>query len=186
MQMNKIPKNTDVDRRTILRSVGAAAVAGVLAGCSGGDGGDGSSGSESGSDGGSDGGDGSSGSGSGSDGGGVPSEVEEYLSDAMNYDGTVADETGSGNVEVAVGAGDSGLAFGPAAVRIDTGTDINWSWTGAGGAHNVVAQDGEFDSGGTVNQEGNNFQHTFEDAGVYLYYCTPHEASGMKGAVIVE
>jgi halocyanin-like protein len=169
MQMNKIPKNTDVDRRTILRSVGAAAVAGVLAGCSGGDGGDGSSGS-----------------GSGSDGGGVPSEVEEYLSDAMNYDGTVADETGSGNVEVAVGAGDSGLAFGPAAVRIDTGTDINWSWTGAGGAHNVVAQDGEFDSGGTVNQEGNNFQHTFEDAGVYLYYCTPHEASGMKGAVIVE
>jgi halocyanin-like protein len=118
-------------------------------------------------------------------GGDVPSEVSDYLSDANNFDGSVADETGSGNVEVEVGAA-GGLAFGPAAVRIDEGTDINWSWVGAGGSHNVVAEDGTFDSGSTVGGSGNNFQHTFEEAGTYLYFCTPHKASGMKGAVIVE
>lgn len=171
MQMSDILENTDVDRRTVIRSAGAVAVTGMLAGCGGG------------GDGGSDGGD------DGSDGGGsgdVPSEVEEYLSDAMNYDGSVADETGSGNVEVDVGAGDSGLAFGPAAVRIDTGTEVTWVWTGAGGAHNVVAEDETFNSGSTVAEEGTEFNYTFEESGVYLYYCNPHKASGMKGAVIVE
>ena len=164
--MKQTIEDVELDRRTVLRGAGAVAVSGVLAGCGGGsdDGGDGT-------------GDGN--------GGDVPSDVSDYLSDANNFDGSVADETGSGNVEVEVGAA-NGLAFGPAAVRIDAGTDINWSWVGAGGAHNVVAEEGAFDSGSTVGGSGNNFQHTFEDSGTYLYYCTPHKASGMKGAVIVE
>ena len=165
--MKQTIDDLEVDRRTVLRGAGAVAVSGVLAGCGGG--------SDDGGDGGGDGG----------GGGGVPSEVSDYLSGANNFDGSVADETGSGNVEVKVGAG-NGLAFGPAAVRIDVGTDINWSWTGQGGSHNVVAEDGEFDSGGLVGGSGNNYQHTFEEAGTYLYYCEPHKGSGMKAAVIVE
>jgi halocyanin-like protein len=162
--MKQMIDDGEIDRRTVLRGAGALAVTGMLAGCSGGDSDDGEDGS----------GDGD-----------VPSEVSDYLSDANNFDGSVADETGSGNVEVEVGAA-NGLAYGPAAVRIDVGTDINWSWTGSGGSHNVVAEDGAFDSGSTVGGSGNNFQHTFEEAGTYLYYCTPHKQSGMKGAVIVE
>jgi halocyanin-like protein len=159
--------DVELDRRTMIRGAGAVAVSGVLAGCGGG------------SD------DGGNNGANGDDGNGVPSDVSNYLSDANNFDGSVADEAGSGNVSVDVGAG-NGLAFGPAAVRIDAGTEINWGWTGNGGGHNVVAEDGAFDSGGIVNGSSNNFQHTFEDSGVYLYYCEPHKGSGMKGAVIVE
>jgi halocyanin-like protein len=117
---------------------------------------------------------------------GVPDEVSEYLSETGNFDGTVADETGSGNVEVQVGAegNDGNFAFAPPAVRIDAGTDINWTWTGEGGQHNVVHEDGAFESD-LIEEGGNDFQHTFEEPGVYLYFCNPHGSLGMKGAVIV-
>ena len=176
-------------RRRFLQATGAAATL-AIAGCSGGGGGDTTT---------EDGGDETTESGGGetteggsmtTTGGGsmeVPQEVSDYLSDTSNFDGTVEDMTGSGNVEVAVGAegNDGNYAYSPAAVRIDAGTDINWAWTGEGQAHNVVAESGAFDSGDPVDQSGNNFQHTFEETGVYRYYCTPHKALGMKGAVIV-
>lgn len=169
--MKQTIDDMDIDRRTVLRGAGAVAVSGVLAGCGGGGGGGGDD-DENGGD-------------ETTEGDSVPSEVSEFLSDANGFEGSVVDETGSGNVEVEVGAG-NGLAFAPAAVRIETGTDINWAWTGQGGAHNVVDQDGEFDSGEAVDQSGNNFQHTFEEAGNYLYFCEPHRGAGMKGAIIVE
>ncbi len=108
-----------------------------------------------------------------------------YLDDANNYDGAVADETGQQVVTVAVGAGDVGLAFGPAAVHVDNGATVTWEWTGEGGAHNVVAEDGTFDSGTPVAEAGVHFEHTFERDGIYLYYCAPHKASGKLGAVVV-
>ncbi|WP_254274187.1 halocyanin domain-containing protein [Haloarcula marina] len=182
----------NLDRRTFIRSTAVVSGVGLLAGCGGS------------SDGGSGGSDGDSGSGDGNDGStetdaeastteggsgssGVPSEVSEYLSDVDNFDGTVADQTGTGNVEVTVGAEGNGgnYAFGPAAVRIDAGTDVNWAWNGEGGSHNVVHEEGDFESS-LVSDSGNDFQHTFEESGVYLYYCQPHKSLGMKGAVIVE
>jgi halocyanin-like protein len=71
-------------------------------------------------------------------------------------------------------------------VAVSTGTTVVWEWTGEGGAHNVVAEDGTFDSGETVTEAGTTFEYTFEEAGTYTYVCTPHEAVGMKGAVYVE
>lgn len=158
VKMSKRLLDDTIDRRTVLRGVGTVAVTGMLAGCGGG----------------SDGGGGGSGD--------VPSEVSDYISGANNYDG-VADKTGSDSVTVKVGAG-NGLAFGPAAVRVSTGTTVTWEWTGNGGSHNVVAKDGSFDSGDY--KSSGTFEHTFDEAGNYLYYCEPHRASGMKGAVIVE
>ncbi|MFC7133867.1 MULTISPECIES: halocyanin domain-containing protein [Salinibaculum] len=155
--MNERLAAATIDRRTVLRGVGTIAATGVLAGCSGG--GDGGGGNPN-----------------------VPDEVSNYLSSANNY-GSVPDETGSGSVTVEVGAG-NGLAFGPAAVRISTGTTVTWEWTGQGGTHNVVAEDGSFDSG--EYQAAGTFEHTFDEAGNYNYYCEPHKMSGMKGAVIVE
>ena len=32
---------------------------------------------------------------------------------------------------------------------------------------------------------GENYQHTFEKEGIYVYKCTPHIGVGMGGAVIV-
>jgi hypothetical protein len=63
-----------------------------------------------------------------------------------------------------------------------------WEWTGQGGAHNVVAENGAFDSGEPVGEEGTTFEYTFADAGegdVFRYACSPHRGVGMKGAVAV-
>ncbi|WP_136716066.1 halocyanin domain-containing protein [Halorientalis salina] len=124
-----------------------------------------------------------SGGGGGSEPAGPP-DFGGYLDGANNYNGEVADETGSDTVTVQVGAGD-GLAFGPAAVHVDNGATVQWEWTGEGGAHNVVADDGSFESGSAVDTTGVEFEHTFEEDGIYNYYCQPHEASGMLGSVVV-
>jgi len=109
-----------------------------------------------------------------------------------NYDGTV-DERGTDAVTVEVGAEGNGgpFAFSPAAVRIDPGTSVTFEWVSD--THNVVVQeqpDGA-DWGGSEGGEttyydtGHSFSHTFETEGVYKYYCQPHLAVGMKGAIVV-
>jgi serine/threonine-protein kinase len=167
--MTQMTDGGTVDRRTVLRSVGTVALTGALAGC-GGNGGDSGNGGSGNAD--------------------VPSDVDDYLSDANNYGGGGVDETGSSSVSVEVGAA-NGYAFGPAAIIVDSGTEITWEWTGQGGAHNVVhdtqagSQSEEaFNSGST--QTSGTFEYTFEETGNFLYYCTPHKAQGMKGAVVVE
>ncbi len=107
----------------------------------------------------------------------------DWFDDVDNYEGTV-DMTGQDEVEVANGAGD-GLRFDPAAVAVSPGTTVVWEWTGEGGQHNVAAADGSFESD-TVSEQGFTFEHTFEEEGVFEYICTPHEAVGMKGAVVVQ
>ncbi|MFB6166024.1 MAG: halocyanin domain-containing protein [Haloarculaceae archaeon] len=159
-----------MERRTFVRGVGAVAVAGAVAGCSQ------SSGSNDGGDGG-DGGDGPS----------APKEVSDYLSETSDFDGNLTDETGKDTVTVEVGASGNGgnYAFAPAAIKISTGTEVQWKWTGKGGGHNVVAEDDAFDSGSTEAKAGVNFTHTFDEAGTHLYYCLPHKGLGMKGAIVV-
>ncbi|MFB6228077.1 MAG: halocyanin domain-containing protein [Halobacteriales archaeon] len=161
-----------IDRRTILKRAGAATLASVaLAGCSG-DGDDGGNGNGNGTtEGGNGNGDGTSGFGG-------------WLDGANNYDGTVEDMTGSDTVTVEVGAGDTGLAFGPAAVQISTGTTIEWEWTGVGGGHNVHAQEGASFESDTHTESGVHFTHTFEEAETVTYQCDPHQTV-MKGAVVV-
>ena len=167
----------NLSRRRYLAGTGAALTIGTLAGCSGGgDGGDGSDGSD------------------GGDGGGgeavddVPSEIDDYLSEARMYEGTIVDFTGQDEVTVEVGAGDVGFAFSPAAIRIDSSTTVVWEWTGNGGAHNVASVEGsesDFDSGDSVSEEGHTFEQSFDNTGIQLYQCTPHQANGMLGAIEV-
>lgn len=119
-----------------------------------------------------------------SGGSGGNAEVEEFLSDTSNYDGIV-DKTGQDTVTVTVGAeGNNGnFAFAPPAIRVDAGTTVRWEWKQ--GSHDVVADDGAFESE-LVSEGGHTFDHTFEESGTHLYYCTPHKSMGMKGAVVVE
>jgi len=113
-------------------------------------------------------------------------EFDGWFAETGNYDGIV-DETGSSTVTVSVGPADvdgGPYAFGPAAIRVDPGTTVVWEWTGNGGSHDVVASDGDFQSNLT-DEAGHTFEHTFEENGVFRYYCTPHKAMGMRGAVVV-
>ncbi|WP_435064296.1 halocyanin domain-containing protein [Halobaculum sp. EA56] len=175
-----------LDRRTVLRAGGLAAVAGLtgLAGCTAGSGesggGDETDAStptpapetetEADDDGGS----------------GSTESFDGWFDNVDNYDGVV-DETGAGEVTVEVGVEANGgnFGFGPAAVRVSAGTTVVWEWTGNGGSHNVVAEDGSFESE-LVGEAGHTFSHTFEEAGTTKYACTPHKAMGMKGVVVVE
>lgn len=117
---------------------------------------------------------------------GDSSDFDGWFDNVSNYDGVI-DETGADEVTVAVGAAGNGggLAFEPAAVRIDSGATVVWEWTGDGGTHNVVAEDGSFGSD-ISGEAGHTFERAFEESGAYRYACEPHERMGMKGAVVVE
>lgn len=118
----------------------------------------------------------------------VPSEAEDYLSNVSNFHGEAVDKTDQSRVDVVVGERGNGsfYAFGPPAINVARGTTVAWKWSGKGGAHNVVAEDGTFNSGAAVISSDKVFEHTFEESGLYRYFCTPHKANGMKGVVIVE
>ncbi len=110
-------------------------------------------------------------------------DLASWFEGVSNYDGVV-DETGSGSVTLEVGVEANGGAFGfePAAVRVDPGTTVTWTWTGQGGSHNVAADGFESE---LTDSSDYTFEHTFEAEGVSTYVCTPHETIGMKGAVVV-
>jgi halocyanin-like protein len=114
-------------------------------------------------------------------------QFDGWFSDVSNFDGVV-DETGQSEVAVTVGseANDGSFGFEPPAVKVSTGTTVVWEWTGKGGGHNVVADDGSFRSGDPVGDEGTTFEYTFDETGTNKYYCAPHKSMGMKGAVVVE
>jgi len=173
---------SDLTRRGFVGAMTAVTVG--LAGCTGGGGSGGTDGDSSGSN--------STPtstptSGSESNGGdGSTPSFDGYLSETSNYDG-VDDRTGQSEVTVDVGVEANGgyYDFGPAAIRISTGTTVVWKWTGQGSFHNVVAQDGSFESEQT-DEAGFTFSQTFEEPGTVKYYCAPHETLGMKGVVVVE
>jgi halocyanin-like protein len=121
-------------------------------------------------------------------GGGGPPDFGGFLDQVGNFDGSVADATGqdSATVEVGVQANGGAFGFGPAAIHVDNGATVQFEWTGNGGGHNVVSDgEGPLDSGSAVSSAGVNYEHTFEEDGIYPYVCVPHEGLGMKGAVVV-
>lgn len=145
-------------------------------------------------------------------------EKAEYKASPIWNEGVV-DMTGHDTVQVVSGAMTSvefpkapfdalPVAFAPMAVKISPGTEVVWTWPPVPEGvpqipHDVVSlEDGLFDSGIRF-PGGDDFTHTFDDVGTYLYYCTPHGAPfpvhphgapegvtvynefGMRGAVIV-
>jgi halocyanin-like protein len=109
--------------------------------------------------------------------------VEAYLAGTDNFDGEIADRTGSEEVTVTLGETPDGSSFGfsPPAIRVDPGTTVVWEVEEA--VHTVTGVDGAFDSG--ILEPGDSWDHTFEEPGEYLYLCRPHAGIGMRGAVVV-
>lgn len=155
--------------------------------------------------------------------------VDEWLTETQvggaddTYDGTLVDARDREAVSVEVGADGNGgsYAFAPSAVAVSPGTTVRWVWVDDREGHSVVAapdrqigeSDYEFESGGPVAEEGNEYERTLEDPGVALYHCggiaqshwqrrgrlgaaggrrgggafhlEPHRTLGMKGGVAV-
>jgi halocyanin-like protein len=114
--------------------------------------------------------------------------VDKWLAGTNGYDGTIADETSTSLVEITTGANGNGgpFAFDPHAVKVSPGTTIRWSWTGKGGAHNVVFEDTDLDGETLHTESGVHFEETFSETGVFRYSCRPHRGIGHRGAIVVE
>jgi len=169
------------------------ATAGVLAGCStetsgdGGDGGDTGDGGDGGDTG--DGGDGGD-TGDGGDGGSQETPAwPSYLDDAT-VQGT-EDATGESEVTIAVGP-DAALVFEPTKLIVDSGTTVTFEFESGG--HNVKPNS-QPDGGGldgteggemALVDEGETYSVTLDTAGMYTYYCGPHQGAGMKGGISVQ
>jgi plastocyanin len=82
----------------------------------------------------------------------------------------------------------SNLAFEPETVYVTPGTTVRWEWEGSLG-HNIEVR--ETPSGASweghpeIVSAPETYEHTFETMGKHNYVCTPHEASGMVGDIIV-
>lgn len=84
------------------------------------------------------------------------------------------------------------LVYEPAELTVTVGEEVTWVWESDG--HNVVPSsqpDGANWSGteggdDQLYDEGHEYSHTFETAGTYEYYCTPHRSAGMTGTITVE
>lgn len=114
---------------------------------------------------------------------------------------------GPSGQHAAYDVGMSTMDFRPASVSIDVGETVVWKNTSSHG-HTVTAYEDSipdgaeyFASGGFESEEeareswfenvngalftGDTFEHTFDVAGEYHYFCIPHEPMGMLGEVIV-
>src|SRR5215216_6059930 len=87
---------------------------------------------------------------------------------------------------VTVGPGGN-LVFTPSSVTIHTGDSVQWTWSSSG--HSTTSgspglPNGIWDSG--ILNQGATFTRTFNTAGTFPYYCTPHGGCcNMVGTVMV-
>jgi plastocyanin len=98
-----------------------------------------------------------------------------------------------------------GLGFDPETVTVAVGGTVEWT-NASDVKHTVTAYESQIPDGsayfasGSFESEraartnlsegllapGETYEHAFDHAGTYEYYCIPHESSGMVGTVRVE
>jgi len=95
-------------------------------------------------------------------------------------------ESGGGeNGEVVEVILTSSFTFSPSEVTISPGTTVRW--VNAAAIYHTITPDGHSEwSAATVTQAGQTFEHTFQAAGTFPYYCEPHRALGMAGTITVQ
>jgi plastocyanin len=100
---------------------------------------------------------------------------------------TAAPETPATDHTVIVAPGGS-LVFEPAQLTVAPGETVTWMWDS--GLHSVTVDSQPSESawsgtGNSTHDEAFTHTHTFDIAGKYEYYCTPHQGSGMVGTIQV-
>ena len=91
----------------------------------------------------------------------------------------------SGDPPRATAAADTGVTisdfqFAPTSVTIDVGDTVTWTTDGPT-PHSATADDGSFDTG--IFEAGQSRSETFDQAGTFAYFCTPHP--NMRGTITV-
>lgn len=112
----------------------------------------------------------------------TPPQVETPPKQMEPFTGTISVPAGSG----VLGCEETNECFIPAEVTVSVGTTVTWSNDDTV-AHTVTSgtpsggSDGVFDS--SIFMVGTTFEHTFDQAGTYDYFCMVHP--WMKGKVQV-
>src|SRR5262245_50623207 len=73
--------------------------------------------------------------------------------------------------------------FEPRDITIAPGTTV--TWVDVSDTHTTTSDTGLWNSGERRLEVGESFSFTFQQPGVYDYYCRPHRNAGMVGRVIV-
>lgn len=79
--------------------------------------------------------------------------------------------------------------FDPVGLAVEPGTTVEWS--NRSGEHSSTAYEDRIPSEAAawdselLSEEGETFSHTFDAEGTYDYFCTPHQALGMVGRIVV-
>jgi plastocyanin len=81
-------------------------------------------------------------------------------------------------VKIVANAGSN--SFSPNPVEVNVGETVTWV-NDDSSRHTVTSKDGVFDS--DIMGKGQSFSYTFDKAGEYSYYCSPHP--NMVGTVVV-
>lgn len=114
-------------------------------------------------------------------------ENQEGQDQAQTTDGEV--------IEVQMITDGSAYYFDPVGLAIEPGTTVRFinasgmhgtsSYSDDNGKPQRIPDDASGWASPIFNEEGASFEVTFEQEGVYDYYCPPHEALGMVGRIVV-
>lgn len=75
--------------------------------------------------------------------------------------------------------------FEPGEVTIAPGTTVRW--INAAPIFHTITPDGHEEwLRATLDDTGDTFEHTFEEAGIFPYFCEVHENVGMTGTITVQ
>lgn len=128
-----------------------------------------------------DGGDGQDGG--GQDGGEAGNETD---GGGNETDGGGGAGGGGATEEVTVGPGGENV-FDPESLTVEPGTTVVFAWDSDN--HNVnptsVPDGAEWEGHVEIENEGFEYEHTFETEGTYEYQCDPHVSVGMVGTIEV-
>ena len=76
------------------------------------------------------------------------------------------------------------LRFVPANVEIAVGTTVTWE--NESNLFHTITPDGHEEwERQTMSSTGETFEHTFNTAGTFDYFCEPHQSDGMLGTITV-
>ena len=79
----------------------------------------------------------------------------------------------------------SNIRFVPETLTINEGDSVRFLWSGELLPHNAIEENELFNSGDAMRNVDYTYNFTYNQSGVYEFYCEPHRDLGMLGEITV-
>jgi plastocyanin len=79
----------------------------------------------------------------------------------------------------------SNIRFVPETLTINEGDSVRFLWSGQLLPHNAIEVNEVFNSGEAMSNVDYTYNFTYNQSGVYEFYCEPHRNLGMLGEITV-